>query len=175
MRSRIRTPIALMSLVSLLGGSLGLVPALAQPLEIVDANGSKIGSDVIGADEAGFVRVAFNLDGRVFTLLVTQNDVVSDLRLIFASSDCTGNPFLLDTSPSLVTPTAVVPPGNTVYLPVLNSSSQSITVGSLMSSDGTCEAIPEPFELPVFPAQGIADLNTQFIPPFRVQFVPPRQ
>jgi hypothetical protein len=179
MRSRIRTPIALISLATFLGGSLGLAPALAQPLEIVDANGTKIGSNVIGADQEQRLRVAFNFDGRVFTLLVTQSDFLSDFTLLFQSPDCTGNQFVIDNSilsgtPSLVASVAVAPPGKTVYLPVLNSSSQSITVGSTLSSDGTCSPVT-PFEAPVFPAQGIADLSTQFMPPFRVQFVLPPQ
>ena len=178
------------------------VPALAQPLEVVDANGTKIGSDVIGVSGTedivigGFLvidyrgqlpRVAFNLDGRVFALLVTQTGFFSDHNpglqnlLVFASPDCSGPPFMEDISatvglPLLLSPVAVAPPGQTVYLPVPGSSGQDLNVGSFQLEDGFCQPVPaeiQPFTVLAVPAQGLLDLSTQFVPPFRVQLVPP--
>jgi hypothetical protein len=158
------------------------VPALAQPLEVVDATGSKVGSDVISVQEQG-PSVAFNLDGRVFALVVTQNGFDGSSLLLFASPDCfgTGTPFLLDNSlffpsgavdPAILPPVAIAPPGSTVYLPVPGSPSQSLAVSTLLFADGTCRALPEPATVQAFPAQALGDLSTQFVPPFRVQIVP---
>jgi hypothetical protein len=185
-----------MVLTILVVGSVSRTPVRAQPLEVVDANGTKIGSDVIGtADIAIFgidyrgqlPRVAFNLDGRVFTLLVTQTGFLSDQNVglqnlpVFASPDCSGPPFVEDISatvgrPLLLSPVAVAPPGQTVYLPIPGSSSQELNVGSFLFEDGICEPIPaeiQPFAVLALPVQGLLDLSTQFVPPFRVQLVPP--
>jgi hypothetical protein len=162
-------------------GSINLAPALAQSLEVVDTNGDKVGSsDVLGVQERGPI-VAFDLDGRVFTLLVTQNSFEGASSLLFTSPNCftTGTPFLPDTSlvfpsgaaePALLPAVAVAPPGKTVYLPVPGSPSQSIAIGSVLLSDGTCQAPSQPTTVPAFPAQAVRDLSTQFTPPFQVQF-----
>jgi hypothetical protein len=169
---------ALLVLALSVAGSVDLTPALAQLLEVVDANGTKVGLYVLSVQEQTPI-VAFHApDGRVFTLQVTQNSFLADFDyLLFASPDCTGTPFLFDNGlflpsgavdPTLFPPVAVVPPGHTVHLPGPGSLSQEVAVGSILYADGTCEAF-EPSTALVFPAQAIGDLNTQFTPPFRVQ------
>jgi hypothetical protein len=169
---------ALLLLALSVAGSVDFTPALAQRLEIVDANGTKVGIYVLNVQDQTPI-VVFNApDGRVFTLQVTQSSFLADFAyLLFASPDCTGTPFLPDSGfflpsgavePTLFPPVAVVPPGNTVHLPVPGSLSQEVAVGSILYADGTCEAL-EAFTELVFPAQAIGDLNTQFTPPFRVQ------
>jgi hypothetical protein len=181
-----RAHLVLLVLTLLVVGSVSRTPVRAQPLEVVDANGTKIGSDVIGVI-GQLPRVAFNLDGRVFALLVTQTGFFSDHNpglqnlLVFASPDCSGPPFVEDISatvelPLLLSPVAVAPPGQTVYLPVPGSSGQNLNVGSVQFEGGFCPPVPaesQPFTVLAVPAQGLLDLSTQFVPPFRVQLVPP--
>jgi hypothetical protein len=173
---------ALLLLALSVAGSVDLPPALAQLLETVDANGTKVGLYVLSVQEQTPL-VVFNApDGRVFTLRVTHSSFLADFgTLLFASPDCTGTPFLSNTGfflpsgavePTVFPPVAVVPPGNTVYLPVPGSLSQEVAVGSVLYADGTCEAFEEPSPALVSPAQAIGDLNTQFTPPFRVQLGP---
>lgn len=169
---------ALLLLALSVAGSVGLTPALAQRLEIVDANGTRVGLYVLSVQEQTPIVVFTAPDGRVFTLQVTPSSFLADFdSLRFASPDCTGTPFLPATGfflpsgavePTLFPPVAVVPPGTTVHLPVPGSPSQEVAVGSNLYADGTCEAF-DPFPELVSPAQAIGDLHTQFTPPFRVQ------
>lgn len=177
--------------------------ALAQPFEVVDINGAKVG-DMIGVErvDVGDViegepealdtlplpRIILDLDARPFTLLVDSDGFRSDFPLLFDTTDCTGAPFLVDTGeplpdgtrlPPVFTPVAITPPDSTVYLPVPGLPSQTVTItsGSLLFGDGTCFPyvnIFAPITASILPAQPITNLNTRFIPPFKVQFwVPP--
>lgn len=167
----------LITMTLIVVSSLDLISVLAQSLQVFDSNGTKVGSDVIGM-EGEMPLIAFSApDARVFLLSVTTNALQSNLPLAFESPDCSGTPFLTATD-SLVAPVSIAPPDNTVYLPVPESLIQSVTVGSLQSSDSTCLPIPSigaPIVFEVYPAQGIGNLATllPFIPPFRIQLAPP--
>lgn len=173
---RLTLPMAISALAS-----LG-VQVSAQPVEVVDVNGVKIG-DVIGVDSGFFPepKVALDLDGRLFKVSVNPLGFQGD-SLIFGTPDCTGTAFFLDTNiplpdgtsvPPLFTPVAILPPGNTVHLPVPGLPGQPLTIGSILD-DGTCQPLESPINnVPALSIQPVIDLNTRFLPPFRVQFAPP--
>ncbi len=157
--------------------SHGLSPATAQVLRISDANGTKIG-DTIGISAQGQPIIPFNLNGQLIPLVVTQDRFFGNTQLLFESVDCTGPRFLVDISvtpnaviPVLFPPVVVAPPGNTILVSGPNSS-QSITARSILSLDGTCQTLPQPFSTAAFLAQATIDLDTQFFPPFSMQLIP---
>ncbi len=157
-------------------GSFSLVPVLAAQFKVVDANGIKIG-DVDSITSLTPI-VALNLDGRWFSLGVVENGFVSTAQLNFESVDCSGTPLLFDLgalvgTPLLFSPAAIAPPGDTVFLPVLNSASEPKTLGSVSSKDGTCTPLLKSVETQVFPAQAIEDLKSKFAAPFKLEETSP--
>jgi hypothetical protein len=152
--------------------SLNITSVLAQQLEVVDANGIKIG--VVDSIQSFNPVIAFNLDGRWFSLTVLQSGFAANTQLGFETFDCSGTRFLINFGAVLGTsvmfsPVAIAPSGNTVFLPVSNSTSEPRTLNSTMSREGACSPLTQPVEAQVFPAQAIEDLNSRFTPPFTLQ------
>ncbi|HEV8717356.1 MAG TPA: hypothetical protein VGX03_31615 [Candidatus Binatia bacterium] len=180
-----------------------LTPSWAQSLKkrtiltVVDARGKKVGK-VFGVTGSFLVRrffgvvpapsgvlVAFQVKGHPpFMVGVVADRFIGNSPVVFASTDCSGTPFLPDSTPILVgadlssdavgtgdallPPVAVASPGQTVYLPDPVAPSQRIVEGSLLIN-GTCSPVSGSSPTDVHPALALIDLERVFTPPFRLR------
>jgi hypothetical protein len=148
-------------------------------IAVYDGNGAKVG-DVIDINLdftgqfGGTAVIALALDGRFLALRATPSGFQGfHDRLRFESVDCSGTPFL-DPRPSavaLIPPVAVGPPGNTVYVPGPDSSTDTFVERSfivLHQPGRLCEQ-PVPSQRFGVPAMSVINLDALFIPPFSVR------
>jgi hypothetical protein len=147
--------------------------AISVEPHVLDARGTDVGK-LVGTNELFMAKVAFEVGGNVFVLEVFRDWFQGNAGdIFFESSDCTGQPFLGGSGPS-VSPLPLVTvrePGSTVYIPMSGAATESITVGSrLQSPDFTpgCHEEPASFTFSVVPAIPLIDLSQSFTPPFHV-------
>jgi hypothetical protein len=133
-------------------------------LEVIDAQGQKVGDVIDIVDQLPIVVYRFN--DQFFTISVTDNALGGNSILLYGSNDCSGPPLLLDNSAQflgLVTPLipsfAIAPPGRTVYLPKAGASSQMIALSSWQAEVGDCQVFPEQQTGPAFEAQPMLNLD----------------
>lgn len=143
-------------------------------LEVIDAQGRKVGDVIDIVDQLPLVVYRFN--DQFITIAAAENGLIGNTILLYSSNDCSGPPFLPDSSAQffgvltpLLPPVAVAPPGSTVYLSTPGASSQMIAAGSGQAEVGDCQVLPEQQTVPVFEAQPVLDLDTLFTSPFRLQ------
>lgn len=158
--------------------SLELVaPTPGSGMFVVDSNGTNVGPVIgTGTGVGQLPKVGFETTtGEAFVLIASNTGLEGDLLLLFQSRTCEGNPFVVDiTSESPFMPTAIAPPGRTLYIPVTGAVAQELTIGSGMDPTGECNVLvsneedPDP-TLPVLQAEGAMDLNTLFVGPFDVR------
>lgn len=131
-------------------------------LEVIDAAGKEVGT-VVGTDVAGHAVVAMKASGVVVLLGVSGSGFDASLALAYQSTDCTGQAFLFPTN-NLVTPAAVAPPGQTLY--IQSGPFQTVALGSLFES-GACSNFP--ITEVMAPASPQVDLSSFFPAPFHVE------
>jgi hypothetical protein len=150
--------------------------AHARPLKgfstvnVVDANGKAVGIATSSGGQQVFLM--FKVGEQVFTIFVARNRIFGGSPLLrFLSPDCSGAPLLVvfpdQDDIYLLTPFAIAPPGSTIYAPDPQAAPQTITVGSMLSGDGSC--LTGEFSELVVPAVALIDLDTEFTPPFKVK------
>lgn len=137
-----------------------------QPPAVYDSTGKKVGDT---ADTYG--NLYFRFGEYVAPLNVTSDGIFSwdyPVRLYWASTDCSGTPFVdAQISNRLFPRSFVGPPGQTVYIPDPESMPQYITVMSFSDNDGPCDTVTQtPNAVRAIPS---VDLNTLFTPPFRLR------
>jgi hypothetical protein len=142
-----------------------------QPVDaliLVDSTGKKLGNvlSVVSAQEPLVATVGFSVNGRPF--LVTVNDAwVSSGGGLYTSTDCTGTFYGSPQTGELMERAAVGPSGMILYLPDLNAKPQTITVMSLPQQP-FCSSVRPFLVANVVPYVQVADLSTQFTPPFHL-------
>lgn len=162
----------------------GRVTALEQRLEVVDANGLKIGNVEGLMGVQGGVWVVFRADGRLVPIWVQVEKFrgfagLGGDRVRFESLDCSGPPMintaLGNDQPvpfplTAVTAPAAGVPGRTIYVEVLDGIGQDLPMQSFLWQDGVCTTEVSPSMMHVFPTITIDSIDLDlFVPPFRVQ------
>ena len=150
----------------------------AAQLAVFDATNTKVG-DVLGITLPD-VFIALRVDTHAFALPLTTERFMGtvegigggtggELGVAFASTDCSGTPFVLDNRQSSVLPiTQVAGPGSTVYIQEPGVASQLPTLRSILTVRGVCELAFHDTTR-VFPARAVVNLHTLFRPPFVVR------
>lgn len=147
-------------------------------LAVYDANGNHIGPVMNVVTPEGPVVVAVKVGERVIPLFMTRTSIGVDYsgsnNLYFETTDCTGPPFLAQSSVML--PRAIVAkPGRTVYFADPFGPSHLITQRSFLPGGdsgqppGSCSSEAQPSVRTVVPAVPLTDLDTLFTPPFSVR------
>jgi hypothetical protein len=143
---------------------------LVDTLIVVDANEKKVGN-VISIDNSRAV-VAFKLDKLLFVLYAVGGSVprLEGDALWFESSDCTGTPYLVDSSPL---PSVFVATDGTLYVPDLNSSLEIFPKSFLSVSYIPNNCVDQTgYPIPISVRKAIptaVNLSQMFTPPFKVQ------
>jgi hypothetical protein len=137
-------------------------------LMVVDADGVQVGRVLsVETSEVLDILVAFEFDHQPFVLRVFSHRLGgTESRLYFQSSNCSGVP-LVAWHGSLVLPSAVVPPGNTLYLTEPGAIAERVVGGYVLDGNGGCG--PTSDEVFALPARVIIDLDTLFTPPFSIR------
>jgi hypothetical protein len=136
-------------------------------LTVVDAQDQKVGG-VITVESSGWAVVAFEMEGRLFTVRVFRDRFFGpNARLLYESTNCSGQAFLEVDSPlPVLPPVAVIAPA-TVFLPLPDASVQAVNARSYqVDTDGSCLGFSETHN--GLAAGSLIDLFTLFTPPFRV-------
>lgn len=147
----------------------------AGPIVVVDANGTPVGPAVLHRDDRdGFeVSVVLQRATQIFYLGVRFDTWLDSEDMIgFTSLDCTGLPFLVASSgpPSLFTMAGLGAPGTTLYLGGNGSVRQFVHIHSVLRRWG-CEMLTM-LGVDAMPAEPVVDLETLFVPPFRLAPAP---
>ena len=154
----------------------GSLPGMAQEvvdldrLMLVDANGVHVSTSVVGSPlDLDEVEALFQFQGQMFWLKARPEGLMgTDHTLGFASADCTGPAYLFPPGDlplvRFFEPVALLPPGQTVWLPVPNAPVTNTFMGSRQGPDGC-------FQVGAFrnavAAQVVLDLSV-FVPPFKM-------
>jgi len=139
-------------------------------LSVHDANGRLVGQVLETRDGAAVVAVQVGA-GQAF--LVLGRNQIEDIpvgntipqRVVFESEDCTGEPYAeAFTDENNLFP-VVIKTGSKLYS--LSGSGQTVQVRSVLETDGLCGQLE--FETFASPTEQLADLASEFQPPFTVR------
>jgi hypothetical protein len=151
--------------------------AMTAKAQVFDAAGKPVGRLLL-SDTATSLIVRVRTGEATAALRLRQAGLIADGMLYYESTDCSGTPFLDALSvatpghvSTLLASTAIGAPGRTFYVAVPYGRARSIRVDSF-SVNETCY-FAEPFAKRVIAARPVADLTTQFTPPFSIQSADP--
>jgi len=140
-------------------------------LLLVDANGRRIG--IVTEFGEGAATTHMKVGDLIFRLDVSRQDFAPFRRQVyFQDSVCRDGPFVqvypaeFTTLPTGLTEAVVNRPGNTVYAAETQEPPQTMTMGSLFGTDGSCIATQTQGDF--VHARVLVDLSALFVPPFRV-------
>ena len=145
-------------------------------LIVVDSAEKKVGN-VLDLVYFSLPEIVFSVKGYPpFALTVFPDRLAGPNALLFASSDCSGTPYMLIISSGFFVDTLPVvatgPPGHTVYIADTSSPVQQISPNSEVVETQSFDCQTVDFgggTDAVFPAIPLIDLNTKFMPPFQVR------
>lgn len=143
-----------------------------EPFEVIDANGKRVGPIQGQVGTAAYV--PFRHGDRRIVLLVHRLGFGSAGNLYFESTDCTGQPYLHTRNIDVLTPSAVVGPRRTLYLPdgaYLYATTHSYLPSNYLA-EADCVPLLSPFRNPFRAALATVDLDDLFTPPFRISASP---
>lgn len=135
-------------------------------LHVRDAAGRIVGP-VYSVEYTYLPVVVFQINGLLIPLHAKTTGFSTSMSLSFESQDCTGNPWITQSSTSL-TRAVVTSPGQTVYIPDPNAAAQTLTINSQWNA-GTCTSFGSSGSpLTVVPAIALINLADYFTPPLTV-------
>jgi hypothetical protein len=172
------SPVSRGQMAVLLKRVFDVMVARLAPLEVYDGNGAQIGKLIdVAFGSPGVPRVALAHNGWSFVVLVVRDRFDGNVEgPFFESPDCSGSPFVGDSSTPMPSVAVHAPgPGLTgfqVYLGDPVVAPQDLTMKSRLvkaapRASGQCEPIDEIRQ--VRPALPLVDLDSLFIPPFTVR------
>ena len=141
---------------------------------IVDSTGKIVGSTSGNLVEPTLVpRVLLKMNDRLFTIGVGKHRLFGSVNIFYESAGCLGTPHFPTDSPvgSLLPMGALVPPGNTVYVPQQGAVSKQISFQSVFLREGGCT--PHTTSIEAVPGESLGiDMDTVFTPPFSIRTIP---
>ena len=151
-------------------------------LAVFDSVNRKVGDVISIGGRLNVPEVHLSIDDQSVIVQVLRTRIVGRIGgLLFQSNDCFGQAFvgfesrqILDFRTTLLPPSVVAPPGNTLYIPDLTAPPRATSIGSFLpqfeddgSGPGVCEL--DGFTRTAVPAIPLVDLDTLFTPPFEVR------
>jgi FlxA-like protein len=166
--------------IDVLNDQLTALEQAANGPAVYDANGKQVGPIVSILTSGGPVVVAFRVGEHVMPLFVKRVGIGADEtgtqnNLYFETTNCTGTPFALAQSSTILPRAIVAEPGSTVYFVDPFGPSHLITQRSFLpgagvgGQPGPCSAEAGPTVMTVVPVLPLLDLDTMFTPPFSVR------
>jgi len=135
---------------------------------VVDSTNRVLGP-IVGGDSS-YPLVAFRVNNIIFALRILPNSYEGRAApLVFTSTDCSGAPYMVNSYTSTFAPSAVVPPGHSVFVADPAGSPQTIDARSSLDSGG---CYPTSGTVTGFPAIFMIQLDSEFVPPITVQHAP---
>ncbi|HEV8673786.1 MAG TPA: hypothetical protein VGX21_07065 [Methylomirabilota bacterium] len=147
------------------GGAVGPAATPSGSLQVVDADGSPVGP-VVSLQGLNAV-VAFKAGGQIVALQLIGDQLLGYDAVWFGGAGCTGQAYV-QSSESALRMTAIDNLGR-VYVDDGSSVPAMVTIGSYAFPNDTNTCFPGGFPLLVVPAALVADLESTFTAPFRVE------
>lgn len=162
---------------------------LVQHIMVVDSKGKAVGvslgglglhvTEVLGGSNELRPIVVLQVDQHLAAVNIARDRFFGGPALEFDSENCTGSAFLPPESsseaPPLLSPSAIGPPGQSLYLQAPNSQPQAVTIRSIVINShlikgGQCVNVN--LHGMRVPAQPLVDLLTVYTPPFSLRAAP---
>ena len=141
---------------------------------IVDSKGKIVGSAFGSIVEGTLVpTVLLKMNDHLFTIVVGKDRLFGRVNIFYESEGCLGTPYFPADSPvGLLLPMgALVPPGNTVYVPQQGAVPKRVSFQSIFIPVGGCRPHITSFE--AVPGESLLiDLDAVFTPPFSIRTIP---